>query len=134
FMQIPSATFTSQLTPNFSQGEALQFLEDYMKNNYPDIAYNYTGQLRQFVESQGAMVQVLIMAALFIFLVLAAQFESYRDPLIILAVVPLTLAAAIAVLRLKITGTMNIYTQIGLATLIGLIAKHGILIVEFANQ
>ncbi len=145
FQQLPSATFQANLASSYTVGQALDFLESFMKKNYPSVAYDFSGQARQYVEAQGAMTLVMIFAVIFIFLVLAAQFESYRDPLIILCVVPLTLAGALLTLTLvpyllnKIgisypSGTLNIYSQIGLVTLVGLIAKHGILIVEFSNQ
>ncbi len=133
FQQIPSATIYAYLLGNYSTSEAITFLTDYMTKNYPNINYNYGGQTRYYIDSQGEMTQVMLFAIIIIFLVLAAQFESFKDPLIILIVVPLTIAAAIAALRL-FNGSLNIYSKIGLTTLIGLIAKHGILIVEFANQ
>lgn len=132
FQQLPSATLSANIAPG-TLGEALKFLENYTKQNFPDLQYDFASQARQYAESQSAMVQVLMFAVIFIFLVLAAQFESYRDPVIVLGVVPLTLAGALLALRLS-GGTSNIYSQIGLTTLVGLIAKHGILIVEFANQ
>jgi len=133
FQQLPSATMIANLAPWYTVGQALDYLSDFMQKNYPKVQFDYSGQSRQYVEAQGAMGMVMIFAVIFIFLVLAAQFESYRDPLIILCVVPLTLAGAL--LTLKLTGgTLNIYSQIGLVTLVGLIAKHGILIVEFSNQ
>ncbi len=133
FQQIPSATLQANLLGNYSTSQAISFLSDYMTKNYPKINFNYGGQTRYYIQSQGEMTQVMLFAIIIIFLVLAAQFESFRDPLIILIVVPITIAAAIAVLRL-LGGNLNIYSKIGLTTLIGLIAKHGILIVEFANQ
>ncbi|MCD6045187.1 MAG: putative transporter [Gammaproteobacteria bacterium] len=133
FQQIPSATLQAYLVGSYSTSQAIGFITDYMDKNFPKIAYNYGGQTRYYIQSQGEMTQVMLFALIIIFLVLAAQFESFRDPLIILIVVPITIAAAIAVLRL-VGGNMNIYSKIGLTTLIGLIAKHGILIVEFANQ
>lgn len=139
FAQLPSATLFANLTPDYAIGDALKFLDDFMAENHPEIQLDTAGQARQFLESMGAMTQVLIIAVVLIFLVLAAQFESFRDPFIILFVVPLTLCGAI--LTLTIAGkfglspdTLSIYSKIGLTTLVGLIAKHGILIVEFANQ
>lgn len=135
FQQINSATLNANLNlaTGYTIGQALDFLVNYCKQNLPNIQYDYAGQVRQYVEASSAFVQVFAFAVIFIFLLLSAQFESFRDPLIILAVAPLTLAGALITTHLT-GGTLNIYTKIGLTTLIGLIAKHGILIVEFANQ
>lgn len=132
FQQLPSATLSANIAPG-TLGIALKFLEEFMTANFPDLQYDFAAQARQYVQAQSAMVYVLIFALIFIFLVLAAQFESYRDPIIVLGVVPLTLAGALIALRLG-GGTSNIYSQVGFTTLVGLIAKHGILITEFANQ
>jgi multidrug efflux pump len=88
---------------------------------------------REFRASSGALGLVFVLAILFIFLVLAAQFESFVDPFIILLAVPLSMVGALAALQWS-GGTLNVYSQIGLITLVGLISKHGILIVEFSNQ
>ena len=99
----------------------------------PSVSYDWGGQSREFLASGNALALAFGLAVVFIYLVLAAQFESFRDPLIILFSVPLALLGA--VLALKLTqGTLNVYSQIGLITLVGLISKHGILLVEFANQ
>lgn len=134
FQQLPSVTITAANKPNLVLGDALKFLRDYTTQNFPHLQWDTAGELRQYIQSQGAMTLVLCFAIIVIFLVLAAQFESFRDPVIILFfVMPLTLTGALIALRLS-GGTMNIYSEIGLTTLVGLIAKHGILIVEFANQ
>jgi multidrug efflux pump len=91
------------------------------------------GVSREFRSSSGALGLVFVLALLFIFLVLAAQFESFIDPFVILIAVPLSMVGALAALNLA-GGTLNVYSQIGLITLVGLISKHGILIVEFSNQ
>jgi multidrug efflux pump len=91
------------------------------------------GVSREFKSSSGALGLVFVLALLFIFLVLAAQFESFIDPFVILIAVPLTMVGALLALKL-FGGTLNVYSQIGLITLVGLISKHGILIVEFSNQ
>jgi len=133
FQQLPSAMLEASNAPGTSLGDALNFLTNYTKENFSKLQYDYGGEARQFYEASNAMQQVMIFAIIFIFLLLSAQFESFRDPIIILAVVPLTMAGALFTLKLT-GGTLNIYSKIGLVTLIGLIAKHGILIVEFANQ
>jgi multidrug efflux pump len=94
---------------------------------------DYDGQSREFRTSSASLAITFLLALAFIYLVLAAQFESFRDPLIIMLTVPLSMAGALGALYL-FGGTLNVYSQIGLITLVGLITKHGILIVEFANQ
>jgi multidrug efflux pump len=92
-----------------------------------------TGQAREFRDASSNLLLVFVMALAFIYLVLAAQFESFRDPLMIMVSVPLSMTGALLALWLT-GGTLNVYSQIGLVTLIGLITKHGILIVDFANR
>lgn len=134
FQQLRAATIRASLVHGYTQGEALRFLETATKQTLPNyIQYDTAGQTRQFVDASGGMKNTFLFAVIFIFLILAAQFESFRDPLIVMVSVPLSLAGAL--LTLHLTGcTLNIYTQIGLVTLIGLISKHGILMVEFANK
>lgn len=135
FQQLRAATITASLAPGYTLGEALNYLQTVAKQNLPSsIQYDYSGQSRQFEQATGAMQETFIFAILFIFLVLATQFESFRDPFIVMMTVPLSTAGALTALHLLPGGTINIYTQIGLVTLIGLISKHGILIVEFSNQ
>jgi len=135
FQQLRSATITASLAPGYTLGQALDYLDKTAQKSLPqNIQYDYAGQSRQLVQASGAMEETFIFAVLFIFLVLAAQFESFVDPLIVMMSVPLSTAGALAALHFVHGGTLNIYTQIGLVTLIGLISKHGILIVEFANQ
>lgn len=134
FQQIRSATISANLGPGYTLGQALNFLEETAQKHLPDnIQYDYSGQSRQFIEASGSMGLTFSFAIIFIFLILAAQFESFRDPLIVMISVPLSLTGALLTLHL-VGATLNIYTQIGLITLIGLISKHGILMVEFANQ
>ena len=99
----------------------------------PGYAVDYNGQSREFRQSSSSLALTFGLALAFIYLVLAAQFESFRDPFIIMLTVPLSMAGALLALWLA-NGTLNVYSQIGLVTLVGLITKHGILIVEFANQ
>jgi multidrug efflux pump len=98
-----------------------------------NVQTDLNGQSRDYRASADSLALVFVLALLFIYLVLAAQFESFRDPLIIMITVPLSITGALAALWLT-AGTLNVYSQIGLITLVGLITKHGILIVEFSNQ
>jgi multidrug efflux pump len=134
FNQRRSVTITANLAPSYSLGEALKFMDDTAaKVLQPGYATELNGVSREFRASSGALGLVFVLALVFIFLVLAAQFESFVDPFIILLAVPLSMVGALAALQLA-GGTLNVYSQIGLVTLIGLITKHGILIVEFSNQ
>jgi multidrug efflux pump len=133
FNKLRAATISAGLAPGYSMGEALTWMEGALHEVAPEAQYDLSGQSREFRESSSDFLLILTLAIIFIFLVLAAQFESWVDPLVILLAVPL--AAFGAFLALKLTGgSWNIYSQIGIVTLIGLIAKHGILIVEFSNQ
>ena len=132
FQQLNSAII--QGVPMVSLGEALKTVQDIAREEAPEgFAFDYAGVARQYVQEGSALWVTFGLALAIIFLVLAAQFESFRDPLVILVTVPLSICGALLPLFLGIS-SMNIYTQIGLVTLIGLISKHGILIVEFANQ
>jgi multidrug efflux pump len=99
----------------------------------PEVQIDYSGQSREFRDAGSSLIFVFVLALGFIYLVLAAQFESFLDPLVIMLTVPLSMTGALLALYLA-GGTLNVYSQIGLVTLVGLITKHGILIVEFANQ
>ncbi|MFM8609703.1 MAG: efflux RND transporter permease subunit [Burkholderiaceae bacterium] len=134
FGQRRSVTITANLAADYSLGEALDFMDaTAAKVLKPGYSTDLNGTSREFRNSQGSLTVVFILALLFIFLVLAAQFESFIDPLVIMLSVPLSMIGAL--LALKWTGgSLNVYSQIGLITLVGLITKHGILIVEFANQ
>ena len=135
FQQLRAAKISASLAPGYTLGQALKDLEKTAKETLPsNIQYDFSGQSRQLIQASGAMEQTFVFAIIFIFLILAAQFESFRDPLIVMVSVPLSTAGALLTLHFIKGGTLNIYTQIGLVTLIGLISKHGILIVEFANQ
>lgn len=135
FNQLRSATITATLAPGYPLGEALQFMRQTAEETLPDegVQFDYAGQSREFFESGNSLYFVFVLALGFIYLVLAAQFESFIDPIIIMVTVPLSMTGALLALYLT-GGTLNVFSQIGLVTLIGLITKHGILIVEFANQ
>ena len=134
FNQRRSVAISASLGPGYSLGEALQFMDDTAATTLPPgYAAELNGVSREFRSSSGALGLVFVLALLFIFLVLAAQFESFVDPFVILLSVPLSMVGALAALQLS-GGTLNVYSQIGLITLVGLITKHGILIVEFSNQ
>ncbi|KKW69317.1 multidrug transporter AcrB [Lampropedia cohaerens] len=134
FGQRRSATLTARITPGHTLGEALAFMDEVSARVLPPgYATDVNGASREFRSSQGALTMVFVLALLFIYLVLAAQFESFVDPFVIMLSVPLSIVGALLALHWT-GGTLNVYSQIGLVTLIGLITKHGILIVEFANQ
>jgi multidrug efflux pump len=132
--QTRAADITANIAPGYSQGEALAALEEVARRLVPTTArIDYIGQSREFKQASGDIYFTFVLALLFIYLVLAAQFESFIDPFIIMLTVPLSMTGALLALKFG-GGTMNIYSQVGLVTLVGLITKNGILIVEFANQ
>ncbi|MEQ8282518.1 MAG: efflux RND transporter permease subunit [Parvibaculum sp.] len=134
FNQLRAATISANLAPGYSLGEAQAFLDEAALRLLPPTAQtDVDGQLREFVKSSNTILVTFVLALIFIYLVLAAQFESFLDPLVILVSVPLSIAGALLLLFLTGT-TLNIFSQVGLITLVGLISKHGILIVEFSNQ
>lgn len=134
FNRYRAAIISANVAPGYSLSDALNFMEKTVKEVAPpSVQTTLDGQSREFRESGAALYLIFGLALAFIYLVLAAQFESFVDPLIILVTVPLAITGAL--LTLKYTGgTINVYSQVGLIMLIGLISKHGILIVNFANQ
>jgi multidrug efflux pump len=134
FNQMRAVTLSANLAPGYSLGDGIAFLEQAAREILPDnMRTDLAGQSREFRSSNASLAMVFVLALGFIYLVLAAQFESFRDPVIILLTVPLSMTGALAALYYA-GGTLNVFSQIGLVTLVGLITKHGILIVEFANQ
>ncbi|WP_137820785.1 efflux RND transporter permease subunit [Pseudomonas sp. D(2018)] len=134
FNQLRAVTVTANVGSGYTLGEALDHLEVAAREVFPpDTQFDYTGTSRDFKDSSSGVALIFALALVFIYLVLAAQFESFIDPMIILFSVPLSMAGALLALTF-FGGTLNIYSQVGMVTLIGLITKHGILIVEFANQ
>ncbi|MFN4088967.1 MAG: multidrug efflux RND transporter permease subunit [Alphaproteobacteria bacterium] len=138
FQQLNAATIQGVPFPGQTLGDALALLEEKAAEILPEgFAYDYQGESRQFIQEGGTLVVTFVFALVVIFLVLAAQYESFRDPFIVLVALPTSIFGAL--LPLNIGGilgltSINIYTQIGLVTLIGLISKHGILMVDFANR
>jgi multidrug efflux pump len=134
FNQLRAVTIQANLAPGYTLGQALQAVQATANQILPSTALtDVSGQSREFRDASSNILFIFVLALAFIYLVLSAQFESFRDPLMIMLTVPLSMAGAL--LALKITGgTLNIYSQIGLVTLVGLITKHGILIVDFANR
>lgn len=134
FQQLNAATIQGIMMPGHTLGEGLTFLSKASMDQLPKgFTTDMGGQSRQFTQEGNTLVAAFFLAILVIFLVLSAQYESFRDPLIILISVPMSICGALIPLNLGLA-SINIYTQVGLITLIGLISKHGILIVSFANQ
>jgi multidrug efflux pump len=136
FQQLNSATIQGVAMPGVSQGDALIYLHDLAARLLPrDYSIDYGGLSRQYVQETSGFIGTFGFALIIIFLALAALFESFRDPVIILVSVPMSIAGALIFVSVGIGGaSLNIYTEVGLVTLMGLISKHGILIVQFAND
>ena len=136
FQQLNSATISGVQMPGIPLGQALAKLKEIAQEVLPQgYSVDHAGQSRQYVKESTALVVTFLFALLIIFLALAAQFESFRDPLIVLVSVPMSICGALIFISLGVGGaSLNIFTQVGLVTLIGLISKHGILIVQFAND
>ena len=144
FNKLRAATVSAGLAPGYAMGDAIDWMEAALDEVASEALYDLGGQSREFRESATGAFVLMSLALLFIYLVLAAQFESFVDPFIILVSVPLAMFGAFLCLNAlnwgnqaglwQQTGSWNIYTQIGAVTLVGLISKHGILMVDFANQ
>ncbi|TMH34842.1 MAG: multidrug efflux protein [Betaproteobacteria bacterium] len=134
FQQLNSATIMGVFSPAVSEKQVLDFLRNTIQQTAPTgYQVDYAGPSRQFVQESGGFGVTLMFAIIIVFLALAAQYESFRDPIVILVSVPMALFGALIFINLGLA-TLNIYTQVGLVTLMGLVSKHGILIVQFANQ
>jgi len=134
FNRLRAVKIEAEVAPGYALGEVLSHMQDVARQVLPHtLQTDLDGQSREFRDSSGSIYLVFAMALAFIYLVMAAQFESWRNPFIIMLSVPLSMTGALLALWLS-GGTLSIYSQIGLITLVGLITKHGILIVEFANQ
>lgn len=136
FQQLNAATISGVLVPGIALGDALTKLQEIANETLPEgYSTDYAGQSRQFKQEGSALVLTFLFALIIIFLSLAALFESFRDPIIVLISVPMSICGAMIFISVGVGGaSLNIYTEVGLVTLIGLISKHGILIVQFAND
>lgn len=136
FQQLNAATLAGVSSPGVSQADTLKYLQDLAARTLPEgFSIDYGGQSRQFIQESNGFMLTFGFALIIVFLALAALFESFRDPLVILISVPLSIAGALIFISLGVGGaTLNIYTEVGLVTLMGLISKHGILMVEVAKE
>lgn len=129
-----SGVVSARLAPGYTESQVIDYINKQMPSVLSaKVQFSYSGKAKQFLDSQGSMVSIMVMALVFIYLVLSLQFTSFIDPLIILLVVPFSMIGAFIALYLT-GGSLNMYSQIGLVTLIGMISKHGILITQFINN
>ncbi len=133
FSRLRSATVNAEVAPGYSLGDGLKAMSDAAQRVLPGVQTDVAGQSREFREGASTLLVTGVLALAFIYLVLAAQFESFVDPFVIMLTVPLSITGALLALMLT-DNSLNVFSKIGLITLVGLITKHGILIVEFANQ
>ncbi len=134
FNRMRSGYITARLAPGYTESDAVNYIQKITPSVVtPDIRTSFSGKAMQYIQSAGSMIGLVVMAFIFIYLVLAAQFGSFLDPLIILIAVPFSIVGALLFLKIG-GGTFNLYSQIGVVTLIGLISKHGILITQFIND
>jgi len=136
FQQLNSATISGVTAPGVTQGQALETLKKIASQVLPQgYSIDYAGQSRQYVQESSALLVTFVFSLIIIFLSLAALFESFRDPFTVLVSVPMSICGAMIFISMGVGGaSLNIYSEVGLVTLIGLISKHGILIVQFAND
>ncbi|HUI46608.1 MAG TPA: efflux RND transporter permease subunit [Nitrospirota bacterium] len=136
FQQLNAATLSGVTAPGVTQGEALETLKKIAAQVLPQgYSIDYAGQSRQYVQESSALLVTFVFSLIIIFLSLAALFESFRDPFTVLVSVPMSICGAMIFISIGVGGaSLNIYSEVGLVTLIGLISKHGILIVQFAND
>jgi multidrug efflux pump len=136
FEQLNAATISAVTSPGITMGQALDTLKTIAGSVLPKgYSIDYAGQSRQYMQESSALLLTFFFALVIIFLALSALFESFRDPVIVLISVPMSICGALIFISLGIgQASLNIYTEVGLVTLIGLISKHGILIVQFAND
>jgi multidrug efflux pump len=134
FDRLRAITVSAGLAPGYSLGEAIDWVNEFARSELPPYArVDFDGESREFVQSGGSLYWTFLLALIIVFLVLAAQFESFRHPLIIMTTVPLAVTGALA--GLAVQGfSVNVYSQIGIILLVGLAAKNGVLIAEFSNQ
>lgn len=140
FQQLNSSTISAVMAPGITQGQAIEYVQSVIKSMLPEgFSYNFSGSARQYIENGNTMMIAFAFAIVLIFLALSAQFESFRDSLVILVTIPMAISGALIPLYVgqylgASWASLNIYTQLGLVTLIGLISKQGIMVVEFANH
>lgn len=131
YNNLKSVTISSDISNKYNIEQAINFIDKYSKDN--NVTIGYLGEIKQMAESNSNIIYTLFLAIIFIYLVLSAQFESFKDPLLILVSVPFSITGALVTLLL-FGGTINLYSNIGIVTLIGLVTKNSIMIIEFANQ